>query len=87
MEADKSQVTRLLKITRGQIDGILKMIEEDRYCVDASNQVMAAQAILKYADKEIIGAHMKHHVHDAMDSEDAGKEIGGVIGIINQLMK
>ena len=54
MKADKSQVTRLLKTARGQIDGILKMIEEDRYCVDVSNQIMATQAILKRANKEII---------------------------------
>ena len=36
------------------------MVEEDRYCVDISNQLMATQAILKRANKEIIGAHMKH---------------------------
>ena len=33
MMADKKQVTRLLKTARGQIDGILKMVEEDRYCI------------------------------------------------------
>ena len=34
MQADKKQVSRLLKTARGQIDGILRMIEEDRYCMD-----------------------------------------------------
>ena len=34
MMADKQKVSRLLKTARGQIDGILKMIEEDRYCID-----------------------------------------------------
>ena len=53
MKADKSQVTRLLKTARGQIDGILKMIEEDRYCVDVSNQIMATQAILKRPIKRL----------------------------------
>ena len=47
MQADKKKVTRLLKTARGQIDGILKMIEEDRYCVDISHQIMASQAVLK----------------------------------------
>ncbi|MEG0365710.1 MAG: metal-sensing transcriptional repressor [Coprobacillus sp.] len=87
MKADKSQVTRLLKTARGQIDGILKMIDEDRYCVDISNQVMATQAILKRANKEIIGAHMKHCVHDAIESQDSDKKINEMIAIIDQLMK
>ena len=50
--ADKKQVTRLLKTARGQIDGILKMVEEDRYCIDISHQIMASEAILKRANKE-----------------------------------
>lgn len=88
MQADKTQVTRLLKTARGQIDGILKMIEDDRYCVDVSNQIMATQAILKRANKEIIGAHMKHCVHDAMCCEsEANQKIDELIGIIDQLMK
>ena len=52
MMADKKQVTRLLKTARGQIDGILKMVEEDRYCIDISHQIMASEAILKRANKE-----------------------------------
>ena len=47
MKADHDQITRLLKTARGQIDGILKMVEEDRYCLDVSNQLMATQSILK----------------------------------------
>ena len=87
MQANKSQVTRLLKTARGQIDGILKMIEDDRYCIDISNQLMATQAILKRANKEIIGAHMKHCVHDAIESQDADKKIEEMIDIIDQLLK
>ena len=45
MKADHAQVNRLLKTARGQIDGILKMVEEDRYCLDVSSQIMAAQSI------------------------------------------
>ena len=52
MKADKKEVSRLLKTARGQMDGILKMVEEDRYCVDISNQLLATIAILKKANKE-----------------------------------
>ena len=46
MMADHKSVTRMLKTARGQIDGILRMVEEDRYCVDISTQLMATQALL-----------------------------------------
>ena len=47
MMADKKQVTRLLKTARGQIDGILKMVEEDRYCIDISHiNTIEKEAIL-----------------------------------------
>lgn len=54
MQADKKQVNRLLKTARGQIDGILRMIEEDRYCIDVSHQIMATQAILKEQTKRLL---------------------------------
>ena len=38
---------RLLKTARGQIEGIIKMIEEERECIDISSQILATQSILK----------------------------------------
>ena len=58
MQADKQKVTRLLKTARGQMDGILKMVEEDRYCIDISQQLMATEAILNKVNKEILTAHL-----------------------------
>ena len=52
MKAKKGEVIHKLKIARGQIDGILQMIEEDRYCVDISNQLQATQALLKSANQQ-----------------------------------
>ena len=90
MQADKQTVSRLLKTARGQIDGILKMVEEDQYCVDISNQVMAAQAILKRANKEILSAHMQHCVQQAIDQGDAQaarKKVEELMGILDKLLK
>lgn len=42
MQADPKKITRLLKTARGQVDGVLKMVEENRYCVDIVNQLLAA---------------------------------------------
>ena len=54
MKADRDKVVPLLKTARGQLDGILKMIDEDRYCIDISNQVLAVISILGKANKEIV---------------------------------
>ena len=45
MNNERKKALQLLKTARGQIDGIIKMIEDDRYCVDISNQIMAAQSL------------------------------------------
>lgn len=87
MMADKKQVTRLLKTARGQIDGILKMVEEDRYCIDISHQIMASEAILKRANKEVLKVHMTHCVHDAVNSKDCDQKIEEMIKVLDNLLK
>ena len=86
MVADKETITRLLKTARGQIDGILKMVEEDRYCVDVSNQLMATQSILKKVNNEILSAHMMHCVNNAQ-GEDRERKIEEVLSIIQKMNK
>lgn len=73
MQADKTTVTRLLKTARGQLDGILSMVEADRYCVDISNQVLATQSILHKANREILKAHMHCCVKQAIEAGDESK--------------
>ncbi|MCI8630308.1 MAG: metal-sensing transcriptional repressor [Firmicutes bacterium] len=85
MKADEKQIVRLLKTARGQIDGILKMVEEDRYCVDISNQIMATDAILRKANKEILRAHMKCCVKDALETGQEDKKIDELIDMIDKI--
>ena len=85
MKADHTQVTRLLKTARGQIDGILKMIEEDRYCLDVSNQLMATQSILKKANRMVLKAHMDCCVREAVESGDPEEKLGELAALLDQL--
>ena len=80
-------MTRLLKTARGQIDGLLKMIEEDRYCIDISNQLLAAQAILGRANKEVIGAHLNSCVRDAFNKNTADGKIEEIMDIFDKLSR
>lgn len=68
MKADSAKVSRLLKTARGQLDGILNMMEEDRYCVDISHQLLATVSIIKKANAEVLRAHLRHCVHDSLEN-------------------
>ena len=76
MQADKAKISRLLKTARGQIDGILKMVEEDRYCIDISQQLMATEAILNKANKEILTAHLKNCIRNADTDRSEERRVG-----------
>ncbi len=79
MNEERNQAARLLKTARGQLDGIIKMIEEGRYCVDVSNQILAANAMLKKANLHILRGHMETCVKTALqegsDVEERLREI------------
>ena len=87
MKADHDKVCRLLKTARGQIDGILKMIDDDRYCVDISNQVLATQAILKKVNREILKAHMKSCVKDAFETGNEDEKVNELIDLLEKMSK
>lgn len=44
MKADHQKVANLVKTARGQLDGVLRMIDEDRYCMDVAQQLLAVDA-------------------------------------------
>lgn len=87
MRADKTKVTRLLKTARGQIDGLLKMVEDDRYCMDISNQLMATQAILKKVNNEVIQAHLGTCVKEGFEQGNEDEKIEEIMKLIDKLLK
>ena len=87
MKADKVKINRLLKTAAGQIEGITKMVEENRYCIDISNQLMAVQSILKKANNEIRKAHMEMCVKEAFTTGNEKEKIDEIINIIDKMSK
>lgn len=87
MQADKTKVVRLLKTARGQMDGILKMVEEDRYCIDISQQLMATEAILNKVNKEILTAHLKNCVSHAESQEEKDAKIDELVSMLGKILK
>ncbi len=85
MKADKASIARKLKIARGQLDGILRMIEEDRYCVEISTQLSATEALLKKANQEIMRAHIRGCVKEAMQSSDPTEKIEEALRLLEKM--
>ncbi|MBC8590355.1 metal-sensing transcriptional repressor [Wansuia hejianensis] len=87
-EAKKKAATKL-KTARGQIDGIIKMLEDDRYCVDISTQILSAIGLLKKANIDILNSHIRSCVTNAiLEGETQGEEkIEEIINIIDKYIK
>lgn len=87
MKADKEKVERLLKTAKGQLEGILKMVEEDRYCIDISNQLLATQSLLGKVNREVLKAHMQCCVKEAVESEDREQKMNEIMELMEKLLK
>lgn len=73
MRADHSKVKRLLNTAKGQVEGILAMVDADRYCVDVSTQILAAVAVLKKANMAVLRAHLDGCVREAVAPDSQAK--------------
>ena len=69
----RRQVHARLKRIAGQVAGIQRMVDEDRYCVDVLLQIAAVRAALDQVGKLMLGAHVENCVADAFASGSAGE--------------
>lgn len=65
----KSEAQKRINIVKGQLDGLLKMIEEDEYCIDLLNQSLAIQNSIKSLDALLFEKHLKTHAVDQFQNQ------------------
>ncbi len=88
MTEERKKALKNLKTVRGQIDGIIKMIEEDRYCVDISNQIMASYSLLKKSNLDILEGHLHHCVSESFENNiDSDIKIEEVISLLKRMIQ
>ena len=90
MVADRDRITRLLKTARGQIDGILRMVDDNRYCIDVSTQLMATQSLLARINADVLKAHVEGCVRTALetgDDQEKDAKLAEIETIIEKLAK
>ncbi|MPW24581.1 metal-sensing transcriptional repressor [Alkalibaculum sp. M08DMB] len=87
MNQEKKKALISLKTARGQIDGIIKMMEDDRYCVDISNQIIAVQGHMKKANILILKQHIDHCVKDAIIEGNGKEKIDEIADILEKIIQ
>jgi DNA-binding FrmR family transcriptional regulator len=78
----KKQLLNRLRRIRGQVDGVERMIEDDRYCIDVLTQISAAQAALDKVALGLLDDHTRHCVLEADEEEreDRAEEMMAAVG-------
>ncbi|MDD4113904.1 MAG: metal-sensing transcriptional repressor [Herbinix sp.] len=85
MNKEQKNAVLALKTARGQIDATINMVEEGRYCMDISNQIIAAQGLLKKANLLILRQHMNHCVKEAFEHDKGDEKIDEIIDILSKI--
>ena len=70
----KASVLKRLQRIEGQVRGLSRMVEEDRYCIDIVTQIAAVRAALRRVEEEVLRDHIAHCVEHAIVSGDAGEQ-------------
>ena len=83
----KAAVQKRFNRIEGQVRGLSRMIEEDRYCIDIVTQISAVRAALRRAEEEILRDHVGHCVEHAIasgDKKDQRRKISEIIEVLGR---
>ncbi|MBU0997716.1 MAG: metal-sensing transcriptional repressor [Firmicutes bacterium] len=84
MKANHDEVKKYLAMVKGQIEGITRMVDDDRYCIDISHQLLASIAILKKINDKVLKAHLESCVREAL-TEEGTKKIEEIFDLMNRI--
>jgi DNA-binding FrmR family transcriptional regulator len=88
MHADaKSSVLKRLQRIEGQVRGLSRMVDEDRYCIDVITQVAAVRAALRGVEEEILRDHVGHCVEHAIASGNKAEQRKKVAELMDVLAR
>jgi DNA-binding FrmR family transcriptional regulator len=83
----KTQVSKRLQRIEGQVRGLSRMVEEDRYCIDIVTQISAVRAALRRVEEEVLRDHVSHCVEGAIASgnrADQRKKIAELMEVLGR---
>lgn len=83
---NREQLIRRVNRLEGQVRGIGRMIDEDRYCIDIVNQLSAIQAAARELSLQLLEGHVRHCVVDAVRAENADPKVKELIETLGKAM-
>ena len=86
--ATKASCGKRLNRIEGQVRGIARMLEEDRYCIDVVTQISAVRAALKRVEEEILKDHVGHCVERAIQSgnkEEQRQKVAELVDVLGRV--
>lgn len=83
---NRDQLLRRVNRLEGQVRGVGRMIEEDRYCLEIVTQLSAVQAAAREISLQLLAGHVSHCVADAIRSGDAEPKIEELIETLGRAM-
>lgn len=87
MNSSKKKALTLLKTARGQIDATIKMIEEERYCIDISNQILASKGLLEKANLQMLEQHLKNCLKNDILEGNGDEKIEEILSVLSKYLK
>ena len=85
--ANKSSAKKRLGRIEGQVRGLARMVENDRYCIDIVTQISAVRAALRRVEEEVLSDHIAHCVDHAIKSGDRReqrKKVAELMGVVRR---
>ncbi len=86
-KSHKDQVQRRLKRIEGQVRGVQKMVDEDRYCIDVLTQVAAVKAALDAVALLLLQDHTEHCVVEAIQGGDGSQKVRELSEAVERLVR
>jgi len=84
---NKAQLLKRLSRAEGQVRGVARMIEEDKYCIDVLTQINAVQAALDKVALELLRDHARHCLtNESVHSHSPGDKADELVGAISRML-
>jgi DNA-binding FrmR family transcriptional regulator len=83
----KTSIQKRLGRIEGQVRGLSKMVEDDRYCIDIVTQISAVRAALRRVEEELLKDHVSHCVEHAIasgDKADQRRKIAELMDVVGR---
>ena len=89
-DTDKESVRKRLARIAGQVNGVARMVEEDRYCIDILHQTAAIRAALTKVENAVLDNHARHCIADAVrsgDPEDQRRKFDELLDLMGRVRR